>query len=115
MEDPTKTFEPGKKITLFDKSKQKYAIGALLIKIDESKLEELPKQEKITPPESEINIESAPENPNNSPTKQPNWIQILSIIIIQILWIYLLFIHKITQSVIILIKQKFTQYQNLDF
>ncbi len=94
MEDPTKTFQPGKKITLFDKSKQKYAIGALLIKTEES-----------IPEQSTTKEDLHQENSPSSPSKEFSWIQILSIIITQIIWIYLLFIHKTTSSIFNSIKQ----------
>lgn len=115
MEDPTKTFEPGKKITLFDKSKQKYTMGALLIKTDESISEELPQPEVIISQEILTNPQPVQENFPTEPPKDLTRIQMLSIIVNQIVWIYLLFIHKTTWSLFYLIKQKIHKYQSLDF
>jgi hypothetical protein len=106
MDDPTKTFQPGKKITLYDKSKQKYAIGALLVNTKNQTPDPLPIQDTSISEEksSETNIDQ--ENYSDQSPNNLSWIQMLIIIITQIFWIYLLFINKITKFLINLIKQK---------
>lgn len=109
MEDPTKYFEPKQVITLYDKTKQKYAIGALLInspKIQDQKEEAL--QEDI-----EEKFEKIFEEQQNypDPQKEISLPQLLIIFITQLVKIYFLFIHKLTWSTINLLKQKIQSFQ----